>query len=125
MSSSGMPLTKFTNCRLVKDGALVREDLWVSSTTGRIVPAPPPREPAAAVHDLGGRILSAGFLEVQLNGGYGYDFSVPSPDYAQRVATINRQLIKTGVTSFLPTLTSQRPSVYRQACAPHRRIHSF
>ncbi|KAI5779256.1 N-acetylglucosamine-6-phosphate deacetylase [Geopyxis carbonaria] len=127
MSSPTLPtaddkIIKFTNCRLAQPDGLVDYDLWVSATTGRILDhqrafykqhAVPSR-----IVDLRGRILAPGFLDVQLNGGYGFDFSVPSPTYADSLARTNQALVKTGVTSYLPTLTSQPPAVYH-AVLPH------
>jgi N-acetylglucosamine-6-phosphate deacetylase len=113
-------ITKFTNCLLVKGNQLVKEDLWVSSISGKILRsqevfygnhAVPDR-----VLDLGGRIVSPGLIDSQLNGAYGFDFSVIPDDgetgYAKGVLRVNKSLIKTGVTSYLPTLTSQRAEVY-------------
>ena len=78
------------------------------------------------VIELGGRKLSPGFIETQLNVAYGFDFSV-IPDggtaaYGKGVTRINRSLITTGVTSYLPTLTSQPPEVYREVGS---RIHEY
>ena len=119
--SSGV--IKFTNCLLVKGNALVSEDLWVSSTSGKILNGQEllyehltaPQE----IVDLGGRILSPGLIDTQLNGAYGFDFSV-IPDegsmaYGKGVFHVNRKLISTGVTSYLPTLTSQPPEIYQTA----------
>ncbi|KAB2577037.1 N-acetylglucosamine-6-phosphate deacetylase [Lasiodiplodia theobromae] len=115
-------ITKFTNCRIVKDDQLVYEDLWFSSVTGKVLRSQeifyehqlvPDR-----VIDLGGRIVSPGFLDVQLNGGFGFDFSVVPDDvslYAKGVLRVNKNLITTGVTSYLPTLTSQKADVYHKA----------
>lgn len=118
-------ITKFTNCRLAKGSALVKEDLWVSSATGRIV------ETQAAFYDdgvlpdqtvdLGGRIVSPGLLDVQLNGAFGLNFSTLVPDmslYAKAVRDLNRRLVQTGVTSYVPTVTSQTSDLYR-AVLPH------
>ncbi|KAJ4349988.1 N-acetyl-glucosamine-6-phosphate deacetylase [Didymosphaeria variabile] len=116
-------VVKFTNCLLVKGADLVQEDLWVSSVTGKILngqeilyghlTAPDD------IIDLGGRILSPGLIDVQLNGAYGFDFSVIPEDgsiaYGKGVQQVNRNLIRGGVTSYLPTLTSQRTEVYHQA----------
>lgn len=109
-------LTKFTNGRLLRNGHLVPGDLWVDSVTGTIV------SPQTAFYsqqatpeqivDLAGKILSPGFIDVQLNGGYGLDFSLPDPDFAHRLHDTNRQIIKSGVTSYVPTITSQLPNVY-------------
>lgn len=118
-------VVKFTNCLLVKGTELVHEDLWISSVTGKILngqeilyghlTAPD------HIIDLNGRILSPGLIDVQLNGAYGFDFSIIPEDgptaYGKGVQQVNRNLIRGGVTSYLPTLTSQRPEVY------HKVIH--
>ena len=113
---------KFTNCRLVKGNNLIDEDLWISSVTGKIVNGQETiygnRTAPDRVIDLGGRILSPGFIDVQLNGAYGFDFSVVPEDgiagYSKGVSKVNKRLISTGVTSYLPTLTSQPPEVYQK-----------
>ncbi|KAF2660443.1 carbohydrate esterase family 9 protein [Lophiostoma macrostomum CBS 122681] len=116
-------VTKFTNCLLVKGDELVEEDLWISSVSGKILNGQEilyeHRVAPDNVIDLGGRILSPGLIDVQLNGAYGFDFSVipeeGSAAYGKGFARVNRDLIETGVTSYLPTLTSQRPEVYENA----------
>jgi len=70
--------------------------------------------------NLGGRILSPGFIDVQLNGACGFDFSVIPGDgsesamaeYGKGLAIANKGIVKTGVTSYLPTLITQRKEVY-------------
>lgn len=121
-AQEGSGVTKFTNCLLVKGNDLVNEDLWVSSISGKILNGQQVlfehRIAPEEVIDLGGRILSPGLIETQLNGAYGFDFSV-IPDegaaaYGKGVLRVNRSLITTGVTSYLPTMTSQRPEVYHE-----------
>ena len=121
-AKDGFGVTKFTNCLQIKGNDLVREDLWVSSISGKILNGQELlfeyRAAPDHIVDLGGRILSPGFIETQLNGAYGFDFSV-IPDegaaaYGKSVLRVNRKLIATGVTSYLPTMTSQRPEVYHQ-----------
>lgn len=114
-------VSKFTNCRLVKGRQLVRQDLWIDAQSGKIL-----QDQQAffdhnitpnQVVDLGGRILAPGFIEAQLNGAQGFDFSVPQAtkeEYDDGLKMVNRELIKTGVTSYLPTVTSQLPEVYHQ-----------
>ena len=113
---------KFTNCLLVKGNALVNQDLWISSKSGKVLNGQEIlyeyRTAPEQIVDLGGRILSPGLIDTQLNGAYGFDFSV-LPDegtsaYAKGVYRVNRSLVATGVTSYLPTLTSQLPEVYQQ-----------
>ncbi|KAI9838176.1 MAG: hypothetical protein M1837_002605 [Sclerophora amabilis] len=117
-------IIKFTNCRLVLDDRLVEQDLWVSASTGKIV-----RSQEAfydhhtvpdSVIDLDGRLIAPGFIDVQLNGAFGFDFSVLPVDgdmskYATGLAQVSKGLVRSGVTSYLPTLTSQRSDVYRKA----------
>jgi N-acetylglucosamine-6-phosphate deacetylase len=115
-------VVKFTNCLLVKGADLVHEDLWVSSVTGKILNGQEilyghltaPED----IIDLDGRVLSPGLIDVQLNGAYGFDFSVIPEDgsiaYSKGVQQVNRNLVKGGVTSYLPTLTSQRPEIYHK-----------
>ena len=112
-------VVKFTNCRLVKGSELVQQDLWVSSVTGRILDGQEilygHRTAPEEIVDLGGRILSPGFIETQINGAYGFDFSViPEEGVAAYGKGVNRVLVTTGVTSYVPTLTSQRPEVYQK-----------
>lgn len=135
MPSSTFPaggITKFTNCRLCRNNRLETGDLWLSSTTGTILSGQtiffddqvlPDR-----VIDLGGRIVAPGLIDVQLNGAFGFNFSTlpqdtPGGSYAKCLANVNRQLISTGVTSYLPTLTSQKPQLYRQVLS-HLRHRS-
>lgn len=114
-------ITKLTNCRLVKGDSLVEEDLWISSSTGKILPA---QEIFYEYHlapdqviDLKGRIVSPGFIDIQFNGAYGFDFSQPSDliDYQKGLRSLNQKLVQTGLTSYLPTIITQKPEVYHKA----------
>lgn len=124
-AQGSLGVTKFTNCLQVKGNNLVEEDLWVSSVSGKILNGQEllfeHRTAPDQIVDLGGRILSPGFIDTQLNGAYGFDFSV-IPDegsvaYGKGVLRVNRSLITTGVTSYLPTMTSQQPNVYHEVGA--------
>lgn len=66
--------------------------------------------------NLGGKIISPGFIDIQINGAMGMDFSVATDDdtYSKGVKLVNRTLVKYGVTSYCPTLTSQHSDVYKQ-----------
>lgn len=112
-------VTKFTGGYLAKRDELVEGDLWISSTTGKILHSQGvfydyhvvPDE----IIDLKGKVLSPGFIDVQLNGAFGFDFSTVPEDmnvYQKGLKELNKQLIQTGVTSYLPTLPSQKAEVY-------------
>jgi N-acetylglucosamine-6-phosphate deacetylase len=118
--SSPPKLIRLTNCRVAHGDDLQRRDLWVSSATGRIEDAQAAffsdnSTPVETIN-LGGRIVAPGFIDVQINGSFGFDFSTPSRGYAVELAKMNRELVKTGVTSYLPTLPSQSKDVYEKVC---------
>ncbi len=113
-------ITKFTNCKLVKGNELVEQDLWVSSETGKIVRSQEVFYGEQVVPDitinLGGKIISPGLIDVQLNGAFGFNFSQIPEDpstYGKVLRQVNKSLIQTGVTSYLPTLTSETRDVYK------------
>ncbi len=122
MSTSYPRVTKFTNGRLLKDGHLESGDLWVSSETGRVIS---PQSAFYSTHlqadqtvDLQGRILSPGFIDVQINGYHNFDFSTPDPDFPTKLTETTQQMIKSGLTSYVPTVISTRPEAYH-AVLPH------
>lgn len=96
--------------RLVLDRDLVPGAVVVRG--GRIAevvrgPAPGLPEP---VHEAA--IVSPGFIDLQVNGGFGVEIG----DSAQAVIHLAARLPATGVTAFLPTLVSSAPDVYPRAC---------
>ncbi|KAK7747338.1 N-acetyl-glucosamine-6-phosphate deacetylase [Cytospora paraplurivora] len=114
-------ITKLTNCRLAKGSTLVQEDLWVDSTTGKILETQQAfyddRVLPDKTIDLGGRIVSPGLIDVQLNGAFGVNFSMVVSDvsqYGKSVRDLNRRLVQTGVTSYVPTVTSQTSDLYHK-----------
>jgi N-acetylglucosamine-6-phosphate deacetylase len=117
----GRVITKFTNCRLVLGDTIVENDLWVSAATGKILHSQASFYDEHAVPDqvidLGGRIISPGLIECQLNGAFGFNFSAAPENmatYNKGLQELNQKLISTGVTSYVPTVTSQRPEVYQK-----------
>jgi N-acetylglucosamine-6-phosphate deacetylase len=98
--------TRYFNGLVVKNGELHQQDLYVSK--GKIV------EPTSFVYqniDLKGAIVAPGYIDLQINGAYGYDFT-SNPEKVEDVAYL---LPKHGVTSFLPTLISSSNDVYAKA----------
>ncbi|KAF5890072.1 N-acetylglucosamine-6-phosphate deacetylase [Clarias magur] len=93
-----------------------REDLWVRD--GKILN--PEKlffdEQGFADHkvDCRNKIIAPGFIDVQINGGYGIDFSQVSDDITGGVAQVARKLLEHGVTSFCPTLVTSPPDIYHQ-----------
>jgi len=74
------------------------------------------------------RWLSAGFVDLQVNGYAGHDLNGPTLDVAT-VRALCRALLKVGVTTFLPTLVTAPEArlvsalrVIREACAAHPEV---
>ncbi|CAG02276.1 unnamed protein product, partial [Tetraodon nigroviridis] len=124
-SVSDAPITQFTNGRILRDHRLQREDLWVRE--GRILDPEKlffDEQGYADKHvDCEGSIVAPGFIDVQINGGYGIDFSQPSEDVNAGISLVARKLLEHGVTSFCPTLVTSPPSVYHKVL-PQVRVQS-
>ena len=68
-------------------------------------------EDADEVHDHPESLLVPGFVDLQVNGGFGIDvFSEP-----RRTAELSESLLSTGTTAYLPTLISAPESLYSEA----------
>ncbi|XP_060760273.1 N-acetylglucosamine-6-phosphate deacetylase isoform X2 [Neoarius graeffei] len=115
-SVSDAAITQFINCRILRDHRLEREDLWVRD--GKILN--PEKlffdEQGFADHkvDCGNNIMAPGFIDVQINGGYGIDFSQATDDITKGVAKVAKRILEHGVTSFCPTLVTSPPDIYHQ-----------
>ncbi|MEJ0024825.1 MAG: N-acetylglucosamine-6-phosphate deacetylase [Rhizomicrobium sp.] len=108
--------TALTNGRVMTDrGALAERAVVIED--GRIAGVVRPNDmPAdAASHDLGGRLLLAGFIDVQVNGGGGVLFGdAPNVETLRIIAQAHAQF---GTTGFLPTLISGDLALIRSAIA--------
>lgn len=101
-------VTLLTPRHRVEDGAVLIQD-------GRVL-ACGPAETVLAPADVqrmdgGGHFLAPGFLDLQVNGGFGLDFTAdPSTIWA-----VGEQLPRYGVTAFLPTIITAPLAVSRAA----------
>jgi N-acetylglucosamine-6-phosphate deacetylase len=69
-----------------------------------------PASPSEHVIDAQGLILAPGFIELQINGGFGFDFT----EDPGSIWSVAEKLPRYGVTSFLPTvITSPWKSIQR------------
>lgn len=113
-------VTKFRNCKLLRGGEIVQDDLWVKH--GKIID-PESRfweamksdevEAADVVVDCRGMLLSPGFIDVQLNGAFGVDFTNTELTMGQ-VDKVSEGILKHGVTSYCPTVVTSSPAVYNK-----------
>ncbi|XP_075941301.1 N-acetylglucosamine-6-phosphate deacetylase [Anarhichas minor] len=123
-SVSDASITQFINCRILREHQLQREDLWVRD--GRIL------DPEKLFFDeqgyadehvnCEGSIIAPGFIDVQINGGYGIDFSQASEDVSSGLSFVSKKILQHGVTSFCPTLVTSPPAVYHKVL-PQVKVH--
>ncbi|KAM9305486.1 N-acetylglucosamine-6-phosphate deacetylase [Gastrophryne carolinensis] len=115
-SVSDAPITQFRNCRILREQRLQWEDLWVRQ--GKILNPEKLFFDEKGVADLQvdchGSIIAPGFIDLQINGGFGVDFSQETDDVNQGISLVARNILKHGVTSFCPTLVTSPSSVYHK-----------
>jgi N-acetylglucosamine-6-phosphate deacetylase len=102
------------------DGERVRDDcaLIVEGAAIQALTSVGDRPRGGEQTDLGGGVLSPGFIDWQINGGGGVLFNAnPSVDGIAAIAAAHR---RAGVTAFLPTVVTDAPRVLTQALAAAR-----
>ena len=84
-SNDNMPdnwIKKFTNCFILRDNEIIKEDLWVRG--GKIINPEPlffdEKIGPSEVIDCHGALIAPGFIDLQINGGFGVDFSKDMKD---------------------------------------------
>ncbi|KAI9506170.1 n-acetylglucosamine-6-phosphate deacetylase [Coemansia spiralis] len=120
MESSSGSITQFYNCLVLKDHNLVKDYLYVQD--GKIIdPAKmfweEKRIPDVRI-DCKGGIVAPGYIDVQINGAFGYDFSNDTDIIEEAVENISKGLLLQGCTAYCPTTVSSRPEVYHKVL-PH------
>src|SRR3569833_64979 len=109
--------TALVNGRVLIDSGLVddRSVLIEGDRILAIVAANDPRCAAAQKHDLAGKLLLPGFIDLQVNGGGGVLFNdAPSVESIRAIGATHR---KFGTAGFLPTLISADLDVVATAIA--------
>ncbi len=75
---------------------LIEGDTIRAVGSGEALPCPPGAERL----DAGGRLIAPGFIDLQLNGAFGLDFTAAP----ETIWEVGRRLPQYGVTAFLPTI---------------------
>ncbi|OQV20523.1 putative N-acetylglucosamine-6-phosphate deacetylase [Hypsibius exemplaris] len=108
------------DCRILRDGALQREDLWMRN--GKIIDPEKlffDERRSADVEMHCPFIISPGFIDIQINGGFGVDFtSCTATTIGSAVALVRKNILAHGVTSFCPTVITSSPALYHELL-PH------
>ena len=60
-----------------------------------------------------GCIVAAGFIDLQINGAFGVDFSSAQLT-KEDVDFVSRSLLRFGCTAFMPTVVTSAPALYRK-----------
>lgn len=127
MAKQNSKIIRFTNCHILRDHQIIREDLWVRD--GRIANPEPiffmEKRMADISIDCKNMLISPGYIDLQINGlfyiyrlcfklfshyfilllgGFGYDFSNPNINLEEAIQKTATGLLKHGVTAFCPTL---------------------
>jgi N-acetylglucosamine-6-phosphate deacetylase len=68
--------------------------------------ARPSADAASRSIDVGGLVLAPGFVDLQVNGGYGIDLTSALVTHPERLWELAAWLPRQGVTAFLPTMVS-------------------
>ncbi|XP_014675958.1 PREDICTED: putative N-acetylglucosamine-6-phosphate deacetylase [Priapulus caudatus] len=113
--SNKSEIVQFRNCRILRHHQLLWEDLWIRD--GRILNPEHlfyiEKGYADVQVDCGGQILASGFIDVQINGAFGIDFST-NGDVGSGVDLVAKRLLEHGVTSFCPTIITSPSELYKQ-----------
>ena len=100
----------------VFDGEVLHEGLAVVLEDSKISALLPAEDIPAEIdvsHDLEGRILAPGLIDIQVNGGGGVMFNdAPTVETIRRIGAAHRRY---GTTGFLPTLISSDTDTMKQA----------
>ncbi|XP_045489210.1 N-acetylglucosamine-6-phosphate deacetylase [Pieris rapae] len=107
-------LTRFFNCYILRESQIIKEELWIRD--GKIVN---PEEvfyveqvEADTSVDCGGLLIAPGFIDIQINGGWGVDFSYDSENVEEGIHKVAKELLSHGVTSFCPTMVTSDKDKY-------------
>lgn len=124
MSVDDAAVTQFRNCEVLREGGLVPGDVWVRE--GRII------DPQALFYDekkvpnrvidCRGMLVAPGFIDIQINGAFGIDFSSLEGSVSEGVGRVAHQLLRHGVTSFCPTIVTTHPDYYHKVLPEMRCV---
>ncbi|XP_017760179.1 PREDICTED: N-acetylglucosamine-6-phosphate deacetylase [Eufriesea mexicana] len=109
-------LKQFYNCSILRDGQILNEDLWIRN--GKIV------DPEKIFYDekikpnikidCNGALISPGYIDLQINGGFGIDFTHNINNAQLGINKVAKNLLQFGVTSFCPTLVTSPSETYHK-----------
>lgn len=109
-------LVKFFNCYILRESKIIKEDLWIRD--GKI------ENPEKVFYveqleadltvDCEGLLIAPGFIDIQINGGWGVDFSYDCENVEEGIKKVSKELLAHGVTSFCPTMVTSDVTKYHK-----------
>ncbi|XP_074650123.1 N-acetylglucosamine-6-phosphate deacetylase-like isoform X2 [Tubulanus polymorphus] len=116
----GTYIIRFTNCHILRQHKIVKDDLWVRD--GKFL------DPnklffeekgwSDVIVDCFGATISPGYIDLQINGGFGIDFSLDTENVEVGLQKVSKGLLSHGVTSFCPTIVTSPKEIYNKVL-PH------
>lgn len=110
-------LVQLKNCYILRNHEIIKEDLWIRN---RVIVNPEPvffdeKVTAGIQVDCRGATIAPGYIDLQINGGMGIDFSHSVDTIEEAVKKVAKGVLPFGVTSFCPTVVTSPPEVYHKA----------
>ncbi|ORY04896.1 putative N-acetylglucosamine-6-phosphate deacetylase [Basidiobolus meristosporus CBS 931.73] len=109
---------KIINGRIVRDGKIVvGEYLYVKD--GKFIDGKSHfwegRSTPDLVLDAKNAIIAPGYIDIQLNGAVGVDFTADCDMLAEGLDKVSKAILKWGCTAYCPTIVSSHPNVYSES----------
>lgn len=118
-----MSLHRFRNCSLIRNHQIVVDDLWVRD--GKIIDPEKiffdEKILANVEYDCRGILIAPGYIDLQINGAFGNDFSTPTEKNEDILFEVAQKLTSHGVTAFTPTVVSSDPATYKAVLPKYKR----
>jgi len=118
-----MTLYRYRNCKLLRDHAIITDDLWVRN--GQIIDPEKiffdERRQADIEYDCQGVLIAPGYIDLQINGAFGHDFSSADEASEEMLQEVARKLTSHGVTAFAPTVVSSNADTYKSVLPKYKR----
>lgn len=116
-------IIQFHNCFILRNGKILQDDIWTRN--GKIINPEPiffdERTCADVRYDCGGALIAPGFIDVQINGGFGVDFSQDDDNIEAGLEIVAKGILAYGTTSFCPTLVTSSPEFYNKVIGKMKR----
>jgi N-acetylglucosamine-6-phosphate deacetylase len=99
----------------MRNHALIIDDLWIRH--GKIIDPQKiffdEKIQADIEYDCQGVLIAPGYIDLQINGAFGHDFSSADEASEEMLRNVAKQLTSHGVIAFAPTVVSSNEDTYK------------